>query len=89
MKHDQNDQLALTHSHGTQRNAKPVWTMQCDLEELRHMYKMSIGDLMVTLLMFYYDLDHNHAKVDIIPYLSIQLNVKRGIKDICVQNETL
>ena len=53
------------------------------------MYKKNTGDLMVTLRMFYYDLDHNHAKVDIIPYLSIQLNEKRGMKDICVQNETL
>ena len=89
MKHDQNDQLALTHSHGTRLNAKPVWTMQYDLEGHKLMCKMSTGDLMVTLRMFYYDLDHNHEKVDIIPYLSIQLNEKRGMKDICVQNETL
>ena len=48
MKHVLNDQQALTHSHGTQHNVIPAWKKQYDLEELKSMCKMSIGDLMVT-----------------------------------------
>ena len=63
--------------------------MQSDLEELKLLCQMSTGDLMVTQQMCYYDLDHNHVKVAINHYSSIQLNERQDTKDICDLVETL
>ena len=89
MRHVLNDQLAPIHSHGALHNAKPVWTMQSDLEEHKLLCLMSTGGLMVTQLTFYFDLDHNLVKVAINHYSSIQLNERQDTKDICDLVETL
>ena len=87
MKHVLFDQLVHTLLHGTPQNEKAVWTMQYDLEELKSMYKMSTGGLMVTPQIYFYDQDQSHAKVDINQCLSTQLNEKQDIQDTYVQNE--
>ena len=89
MKHVLNDQLAPIHSHGALHNAKPVWTMQSDLEEHKLLCLMNTGGLMVIQLMYCYDQDHNLVKVAINHYSSIQLNERQDTKDTYVQAEIL
>ena len=89
MRHVLNDQLAPIHSHGALHNAKPAWKMQSDWEEHKLLCRMSTGGLMVTQQIYYYDQDHNHVKVAISHYSSIQSNERQDTKDTYVQAEIL
>ena len=63
--------------------------MQCDWEEMKLWYKVSIGDTVQTQLTSFDDQDQSHEKVVMKSTHSIQLIVKKDTKDYCEQSEIL